>query len=131
MVGHMSVLDVEATCLGISKETFNPPSLPIEAERIHGRRDISDHQNQFITFDLLSLEAQWAPGGVGHAGYPALPFSPASVFALEELTELKSLLIIGFNVHVLAQANNKWNSLFNKIVYPFIADKFPVIPTCT
>ena len=60
MVGHMSVLDVEATCLGISKETFNPPSLPIEAERIHGRRDISDHQNQFITFDLLSLEAQWA-----------------------------------------------------------------------
>ena len=51
MVGHMSVLDVEATCLGISKETFNPPSLPIEAERIHGRRDISDHQNQFITFD--------------------------------------------------------------------------------
>ena len=51
---------------------------------------------------------------------------PASVFALEEFTELKSLLIIGFNVHVLAQANNKWNSLFNKIVYPFIADKFPV-----
>ena len=53
MVGHMSVLDVEATCLGISKETFNPPSLPIEAERIHGRRDIKWRTHNFVDFTLI------------------------------------------------------------------------------
>ena len=34
--------------------------------------------------------------------------------------------VFGFNMHVLAQANNKRYIIFNKIGKPVITDKFPV-----
>ena len=76
-VGNMGVFDVKATGFGVGEETFNPPSLPVEAERIAGRRDICDDQNQFATFDLSPLKAQWIFRRAGHTGQPTRPLSLA------------------------------------------------------
>ena len=54
-VGNMGVFDVKVTGFGVGEETFNPPSLPLEAERIPGCRDICGDQKQFAIFDLFSI----------------------------------------------------------------------------
>ena len=56
--GHMCDFDVKATGFGVGEETSNPPSLPVEAERILGRRDICGDRKQFATLGLSPLKAQ-------------------------------------------------------------------------
>ena len=43
-VGDVGVFDVESTRFGIGKKTLDPPPLPVEVQRIFGRRDICGDQ---------------------------------------------------------------------------------------
>ena len=78
-IRDVGVLDVQATGLGVRKQTFDPPSLAVEIEAAPAVIKIGGDDEQLAILDTLCGKTEPVGGRCLHAAQPAGPCAAATL----------------------------------------------------
>lgn len=123
-IGDVGVLNVEAACLGVRKETFHVPSPAVEVEAARAVVEIGCDNQQFAVPDALRGELQFAFRDRFHAAEPARPCSAAVLS--QEGGEIAHTPVFALEPHVFLEADHEGDVVFIQEFDPLRADELPI-----